>query len=460
MANKRIIKILILLSLMFLSLIAYLTYIQVFQREDLVANPYNRRQWNSEDSIQRGSIYDRNGMLLAESKDSLRIYPYDGMYSHIIGYNSQRYGRINLEKTYNNQLLAKSKLSDVLNATVGDYGYDLILTIDHDIQKYAYSLMGKNNGSIIAIEPDTGRIIAMVSKPDFNPNEEQLAANWNDYIEDDNSPLLARSTSGLYAPGSTFKLLTALCAVENNMEDIEYEDKGKVEIGGNVFENQKGKAYGKIDLTGGFKVSSNVVFCTLGAKLGGGQLYDVASRFGFNKKFDFDLDYEKSYFPQNVTDDALEAALAIGQGDIQSTPLQMAMVTCGIANGGKIMKPYIVESVNNRNGDYISKTYPSVLYECALPYDTAKIVDMMVETVKSGTGTNASVYGIDVAGKTGTAENEMLNLHDDKEHTWFVGFAPAYDPKIAVVVMMEYSGGSGGGNCAPIAKKIIQKYLN
>ncbi len=459
MTNNRIIKILILLSVMFFSLICYLTYIQVFQREMLVENPYNKRQWDSEAGTRRGNIMDCNGIILAETQDSVRVYPYKNMYAHIIGYSSRAYGRINIENTYNDELLAKSELSNIIGTSGREYGYDLMLTIDHYIQEYAYNLLGKNNGSVVAISPKTGEIIAMVSKPDFDPNDENLIADWDNLINDEASPFLARATSGLYAPGSTFKLLTALSAVENNLENMEFQDKGSVEIGGNIFENQKTKAYGNIDLTRGFAVSSNVVFCTLGAELGGHKLLEIAERFGFNKGLDFDIDCKQSIFPSNISDDDKEAALGIGQGEILATPLQMAMVTCGIANDGVIMKPYIVGNVLNQHGDYIKGFKSEILYKGADALATQKIKNMMVETVKSGTGVNASIRGIQVAGKTGTAENEQMFFSDDKEHTWFVGFAPADDPQIAVVVMMEYSGGSGGGNCAPIARKIMQKYL-
>lgn len=460
MTNKRIIKVLILLSFMFLSLIGYLTYIEIFEREKLIVNPYNQRQWDSENVTKRGNILDKNGIVLAESIDTVRIYPYKGMYAHIIGYNSRTYGRINLESTYNDYLLAKNKLSDMLGSSGSEHGYNLILTIDHSIQEYAYNLLGDNKGSIIAINPKTGEIIAMVSKPDFDPNEQQLMENWNYITDDETYPFLARATSGLYAPGSTFKLLTALSTVENDLDDMTFDDKGSVEIGGMVFENHNGKVYGNINMTRGFAVSSNIVFCTLGDRLGGEKLYDIASRFGFNKTFDFDIEYKQSTFPSAITADDKEAAIAIGQGDVLSTPLQMAMVTCGIANDGKIMKPYIVNKVVNGSGEYIKTTSPTVLYNCASADDTKKIVDMMVETVKTGTGTNAAIYGVEVAGKTGTAENEKTDLGDDMQHTWFVGFAPAYNPEIAVVVMMEYSGGTGGGNCAPVARNIIKKYLN
>lgn len=460
MTNNRIIKMLILLSVMFFSLIGYLTYIHIFQREMLIINSYNKRQWDSEIGTQRGNILDCNGLILAETKDSVRKYPYKGVYAHIIGYNSQTYGRINLERTYNDELLGKNEFAELIGSSGSEYGYDIMLTIDHSIQKYAYDLLGKNNGCVIAMRPDSGEIIAMVSKPDFDPNDDKLVENWSTMIEDNDYPFLARATSGLYAPGSTFKMLTALAAVENKFDNMSFEDKGSVEIGGNVFENQKNKSYGSIDLSEGFAVSSNVVFCTLGDKIGGNKLLNIAQRFGFNQPVDFDFKCSVSTFPTDVTDDAKEAALAIGQGEILSTPMQMAMVTCGIANKGTIMKPYIVDSIYNQDGTVMKKTAPSILFKSADSYDVSKIVEMMVKTVKNGTGVNASISGIDVAGKTGTAENEQMMLSDDREHTWFVGFAPAYEPEIVVVVMMEYSGGTGGGNCAPIARNIMKKYLN
>jgi len=441
-------------------LIGYLTYIEIFQKDMLVSSPYNQRQWDSEQGTQRGNILDCNGEILAETKDYVRVYPYKGMYAHIIGYNSRTYGRINLESSYNDELLGRNQFTNLIGNVGNEYGFDLMLTVDHSIQSYAYQALGNNNGSIVAINPKTGGIIAMVSKPDFDPNDDKLIEKWNDLIDDESSPFLPRSTSGLYAPGSTFKIITSLLAVENNLEDITFDDKGYVEIGGNTFENQKSKAYGEIDLLRGFTVSSNVVFCTLGAKLGGTKMEEKAEKFGFNSIFDFDIPYKSSSFPKGVTDDANEAALGIGQGDILATPLQMAMVTCGIANNGVIMKPYIVNSVINIEGEVVEETKPSKLYTISKAEYTDKIVDMMVETVKSGTGANAAISGVEVAGKTGTAENEKTVLSDENEHTWFVGFAPAYNPEIVVVVMMEYSGGTGGGNCAPIARNIMQKYLN
>ena len=356
-------------------------------------------------------------------------------------------------------MLGRTGLTNLIGSVKAKKGFDVRLTIDHSLQEAAFNALGNNKGCVIAASPKTGEIFAMVSKPDFDPNDEALVNNWSELAISEDSPFVARATSGLYAPGSTFKMLTALSAVENGYEGMTFEDNGSVEIGGSVFENQKNKAYGNIDITRGFAVSSNVVFCTLGSKLGGVKLQSVAERFGFNKDFGFDIPLGKSTFPQGETNKEKSAALAIGQGDVLSTPMQMLMVTCGIANGGNIMKPRLVADILDSDGNAVETTRPSKLYSAASAYDTQKVVEMMVETVKSGTGTNAAIRGIEVAGKTGTAENELTVLHEGKEHTWFVGFAPAYDPEIAVVVMMENSGGSGGGNCAPIARNIMQKYL-
>ena len=455
MTNKRVTKVLILLSFMYLSLIGYLTYVELFQREMLTEHTSNQRNYAPEDIARRGSITDINGVVLAESVDTVRNYPYKGMYAHVIGYNSLQYQRSNIEKKYNDQLLAENEITKVLGTSKKEYGHNLVLTIDHSIQEFAYERFGDNKGCVIAINPKTGAIIAMVSKPDFDPNDESLKENWNTLVEDENAPLFARATSGLYAPGSTFKMLTALASVENGYEDMTFDDKGKVVIGGKELRNQKGKAYGEIDIKTGFKESSNVVFGTLGDILGGSKLINVATRFGFNDVFDFDMEYKSSTFPTVIKDDAQEAALAIGQGNMLVTPLQMAMVTCGIANNGVVMKPYLVDRVVSQESKVVEKYEPIVLYRAADSSYTSKVVEMMVETVRSGTGTNAQIGGVTVAGKTGTSENEKT----DKNHTWFVSFAPAYDPEIVVVVMREYSGGSGGGDCAPIARDIIKKYL-
>ncbi len=460
MTDKRIINVLIALCLLFLCLIGYLTYIEFALSDKISQSPYNQRQWAYEEDIDRGNIMDSEGTILARSENGERIYPYNNMYSHVIGYNSQTYGKSQLEANYNKVLLGQYGLGE-LNLIGGKKkGYDLYLTIRHDLQKTAYDAIGNRNGAAVAINPKTGQVLAMVSKPDFNPNPDILTKEWEKLIDNEKSPLLARATGGLYAPGSTFKILTASAALDKGLQDTVFEDKGEVTIGGKTVKNSGGKAYGNIDFDTAFKLSSNVAFCTLGAEVGFQKLQSTAEDFGFNKQPDYDFSVTKSIFPTKSDGDAVNAALAMGQGETLATPLMMALVGCAVANDGVIMEPYIVERAVNGSGANVLVNKPKKQVAAITSENAQYIKDMMVETVKSGTGTAAQIGGITVAGKTGTAENEETVLGKNKEHTWFVAFAPAEDPQIAVCVMLEYSGGSGGGTCGPIVRRIINQYLN
>ena len=459
MINKRTINILILLSVLFLSLIVYLTYFQIVTSEKLSDNPYNMRQQIYEDDIERGDILDRDGVVLATNENNQRIYPFANMYAHVIGYDSPVYGKSMLEAKYNRQLTGQSGISQAFSMPGDKLGYDLMLTIDHDLQRLASEQLGNKNGAVIAMNPRNGEILAMVSKPNFDPNPDILASNWTNLTDSESFPFLPRATSGLYAPGSTFKIITGVTAIEYGLSDTIFDDRGTIRIGSKDFANYQNKSYGEIDMFRGFEVSSNVVYCSLGAQLGSAALKTSAERFGFNKIFDFDVQMSKSIFPDNQNDDELAAALAIGQGKILATPLQMAMVTAAIANDGEMMKPMLIKSVRNKNGISLMNTRPQKLYNC-VSYDVAyQIQQAMVNTVKNGTGTGVAINGITVGAKTGTAENERTSRQNNKEHTWFTAFAPAEDPQIVVTIMMEYSGGTGAGNCAPIAREIIRKHL-
>jgi len=459
MTDRRIINILIVICLLFLCLIGYLTYIEFALSDEISQSPYNQRQWAYDADIDRGSILDKNGIVLAHSEEGKRIYPYSNMYSHVIGYNSQTYGKSQLELKCNKILLGQYGLGE-LNLIGGKRsGYDLYLTIDHELQKTAYNAIGNRNGSAVAINPKTGEILAMVSKPDFNPDNEQLSSNWNKLVDDKNSPLLARATSGLYAPGSTFKILTASAALDMGLEDKTFDDNGSITIDGKTVSNSGGKALGTIDFAKAFRYSSNVAFCTLGVDLGFEKLASTAKAFGFNREPDYDFTAAKSRFPEKSDGDAVNAALAMGQGETLATPLQMALVACAVANDGEIMKPYVIDRATNNSGVIIMKTKPEKQGNAMSKANADYITNLMIDTVENGTGASAKVSGITVAGKTGTAENEETVMHKNKEHTWFVAFAPAEDPQIAVAVMLEYSGGSGSSICGPIVRNIISQYL-
>lgn len=466
--NKKIIEVLVVICFLFFVLVGYLTYIQVFKSKEIVQNTYNRRQYQADENTVRGKILDRNGIVLAynEEKDNeqQRKYPYSSLYSHVIGYNSKVYGKSLLEASYNSYLLGLDEYTKVFglfksNQQDKKEGNNLLLTIDHELQKLGHELLGNRNGAVVAMNPKTGEILALVSKPDFDVNEEALSKNWKKMVESLDAPFLPRATQGLYTPGSTFKLVTAAAIIENGMDDQTFNDKGVITIDGKEISNSGGNAYGEIDLKKAMAVSSNVMFAQFGVKLGQGKLEDIAKRVGFGADISFDIPVNKSLFQYDKMDQNDMAAVAIGQGKLLVSPLHMAMIVSGIANNGVIMKPYLVSSVLTP-ADKEIKSFKKEEFKKIMESDVAaEINKMMQEVVNSGTGKKAAISGIKVAGKTGTAENEMTHQKKDKEHAWFVGFAPAENPRIAIAVILEYSGSSGGSIAAPIAQKIMEKYL-
>jgi len=455
--NRRIIIMLVIISLMFLSLIVYLSYFTMFQATETAAKPLNRRITGYEENIVRGSILDRNGAILAVSPDKTsRLYPYKNLYSHVIGYNSLIYQKSRLEAQYNDFLNGKDEIATLFNFITPEYGFDLQLTIDHELQQLAHDQLGNRNGAIVALDPNTGEILAMVSKPDFDPNDSALESNWSALTENESSPLLSRTTGGLYAPGSVFKIITSAAAIEKGLEKQIFNDTGTLNVGGKEFKNAGGVAHGKLTLKEAFAKSSNYAFCTLGTQLADSELRTMSEKFGFNKPQNFDLSTETSVFPEKNMTDTDRAASAIGQWEILATPLQMAVVGSIIANGGNEVTPYLLDNAVTRSSGTVFKHYQEAELNRVISQTTANTIrDMMIETVKSGTGRNAAINGITVAGKTGTSENERKN----QNHAWFVCFAPAENPKIALAIVLEYSGGSGGDLAAPIAKRIMEKWL-
>ncbi len=467
--NIKIIKVLISICLLFVVLMGYLTYFGMFMAPKYVLSSYNRRQQLEEDKVLRGSILDRNGIVLAKSeiKDEhqKRVYPYGNLYSQVIGYNSSVYGRALLELTYNNYLLGMDEYSKALNAfsisgkTVRS-GNSVYTTLDHSLQQLGEKLLEGKKGAIVAVDPKTGEVLALVSKPDYNPNEKSLEASWQDMTESEDSPFLPRATRGLYAPGSTYKVVTASLALENGLGGLKFDDRGKVVINGKTFSNDNEQVYGTIGLSDALTLSSNVFYSQLGVKLGEDQLKDMANRIGLNKELPFDITVSKSLFPYKQMGETDMAAVGIGQGRLLVSPLHMALIASSIANNGVMMKPTLVSRVVSPKGFVIKENKPAELYKVMEPDTAAEVGQMMRQVVKEGTGKKAAIKGIEVAGKTGTAENELSIHQKNKAHAWFIGYAPAEDPAIAIAVVLEYEGRSGGTAAAPIAGKMISKYLN
>ena len=295
--NKRIIKVMVSVCALFLVTVVYLTYFTVFNADEIVKSSYNQRVWKKEEKILRGYITDRNGTVLAKSKmtknGQKREYPFGELYAHTIGYNSRTYGKTNIELKYNDYLLKTESVIDVLKREKSqrdfNMGANLELTLDNGMTKLAAELMGKSAGGVVCLNPVTGEVYCLYSNPSFDPNESELSENWEDLVQNENSPFISRATQGLYAPGSTFKIITAAAAVENGYEDFTVNDEGKIKIDGMQIRNSGERVLGMLDLSGALKSSSNVYFSALSQKIGTEKLEEMINDFCITKKLDLTL---------------------------------------------------------------------------------------------------------------------------------------------------------------------------
>lgn len=458
--NKRLLFVMIFFVLLFMGLAIYLVYFELFKSKEIASNDNNRRLWVNEDSIERGDIYDRNGNVLAYSQknqdgSSSRIYNYGRISSTVTGYNSKTYGKTGVEKSFNKQLLnlADANSSNFRKLVVTDnIGNDVHLTIDQNIQTLTYNYMSNYVGAAVVMNPKTGEILAMVSNPTFDPNT--VDSDWENLIANNNGPLVNRTTSGLYRPGSTFKIITADAILESKM-DQSYTDTGSELIQNFEIKNFDNMVYGDLDLRSALVNSVNTYFAAKTNEMGKEKLQNMTDKYMFNKTYPFDLEKYDSVIPYRELNQVDLAMTGFGYGKTQVTPLHMAMVTSTIANGGLMMQPRLVDSITDKNGDEIYKSKEKMLSNVTGPITSNKLRDMMVDVVNEGTGSGAYINGIQVAGKTGTTDKNNGFID-----AWFVGFAPAYDPKIAVAIVVENSADTGGVTVAPIARNLMLDIFN
>lgn len=455
--SKRIIVVLIAMCILFISLIAYISYFQIFQAEKIKNNSFNKRLWIDEDKTLRGSILDRNGEVLvySERKDDkqTRHYNYGRLYSHVIGYSYREYGKTGLELKYNSSLLdiSENQALNEFKNIVSDksQGNDLKLTIDHNLQQKASELLSGKKGSIIAMNPSTGEIYAMVSAPNFNADN--LRNDWQTISEDPESPLLNRAIQGLYPPGSIFKIIPAIALMDSPDIDQSYNCVGQTTIDGYTINDYSKKGHGEINLREAIMYSCNSYFADKSVLVGKEKLGEVADSFSMNKQINFDLPVKTSKYPyKGIMGKTDIAASSIGQGKVEVTPLNMLMVASTVANKGEMVKPTLLKSIMTKDNKVKSENNKNVLGNPISADVADEIKEYMVGVVDSGTGKSAAISGINVAGKTGTAENKS-----DKSHAWFMGFAPADNPEVAVIVLLEEEGSTGGTAAAPIAREII-----
>ncbi len=441
----------------------YLTYIQVVQSDFLIAHPLNRRTLEASRMIPQGMILDRSGEKLAYSKkvgeSFKREYPYGAIAAQVVGYDSITYGRSGVESTFNRDLTGKNTsiahLGAVSHLLTNRSGNNVVLTLDAAVQETAYKALGNYKGAIVVINPNTGAILAMVSKPSFDPNE--IDQQWKRISTDKNSPLLNRVTQGLYPPGSTLKVMIAEAARREKIIDLKekiYCEAALKIPPDYILQESHLEAYGNINLEEALAVSSNVFFGTLSLKLGDKKMENTFERFGFKRSVGQELQEVASYLPDfSSLGDGDLAQTGIGQGSLLVTPLRMAMLASSFANEGKIMRPYLVDKITGLDGSLIKTFAPEEWLTPTTPQLADEINKMMVRVVRNGTGTAASLPGVLVAGKTGTAENSQGD-----SHAWFIGFAPADNPQVAIAVIVE-NAGFGGSIAAPMARQVFKAAL-
>jgi penicillin-binding protein A len=488
--NPQIRRLFLVFAFLFVALIATATY-WLWRAPDLEARQGNPQLIVRDLEVERGLILAADGRTeLAANRQRrledgrvwyLRRYPERSLTAHAVGYATIGRSRTGLELSLNDYLTgSNANLSTVLDSTLDKLrgiprqGNDVVTTLDLNAQRAAADGLAGKCGAAVALEPSTGRVLALASSPSFNPN---LVETDFDSIEAITapcrpaSPLLDRATAGRFVPGSTFKIVTAAAALDTGAfnPQSQFDDPGYCTLFGqrvfNFSDQGRPSGFGTVTLTQAVQNSINSVFCNIGKELGVDVVLEYAKRFGFYERPPIELPSEevlisglyrngRLYDPEDPNE-VDPGRLAFGQERLVVTPLQMALVAAGVANEGVVMEPKLVESIVAPDGDVIQRFEPQEWTKAVEPSTAADLTAMMELAVQSGTGVAAQIPGISVAGKTGTAETGVAG----RNNTWFIAFAPADRPEVAVAVALTDQAGTGGATAAPIARAIIEAAL-
>lgn len=481
--NKELKRVSTVVLVMFLALFLSSTLIQVVSADTLRSDGRNARTLYASYSAERGSILVA-GTPVAQSQATSdefkfqRVYTSGPLYSAVTGYFTLNQGNTGLEGALNNYLSGTSnqQFFDQVNAILtgqNPKGASVETTIDPVVQQAAWDALGDLTGAVIAINPKTGEILAMVSKPTYDPNtlavhdSKTVIDTYDALLADPSNPLINRAISGdLDPPGSTFKLVVTAAALESGKftPDSQFPNPAELQLpqSNSVITNAGHDSCGgtpTVSIADALRLSCNIPFAQIGLAVGGQAIGQQAQRFGFNSSVSVPMDSTPSVYPRGL-DEPQTMLSAFGQSSVRASPLQMAMVSMAIANGGVLMQPTLVNSIIAPDLSVIQKLQPTVFSQAVSQPTAATMTQMMINNVSNGAASNATIDGVDVAGKTGTAENG----EGDSYTLWFTGFAPANDPQVAVAVVVQNGGGlgqDGTGNtlAAPIAKKVLEAVL-
>jgi peptidoglycan glycosyltransferase len=490
--NGQINKLAVVSLVLLAALIVGTTYWQTWASAGLAEKQDNAIQRVAQFRIKRGLIRAADGTLLATNIRRrvdgqtlyFRRYPTGGLFAQLVGYSTQARSRAGLEQSQNAYLTSSNaNLGTLLNKTIDKLkgvtitGNDLVLSVRPEIQRIAMAQLAGKCGAAVVMNPKTGKVYALASQPTYDPNLVERHFNKIQAIRSacqPAAPLLNRATDGLFTPGSTFKVVTATAALNSHKftPDSTFYDPGYCTEYGKRVSNAASpdgpvETFGNVTFAEGLQHSINSVFCNIGKSIGAGLILDYMKKYGFyadpplespsDEKAPSGL-YNRGrlFFPSNPSTQVDPGRMAFGQERLAVTPLQMAMVASTIANGGVAMQPSVLNRVVDSSGNTIVRVAPKKLGRVMSPTTAHEINSMMVSAVQSGTGTAAQIPGIQVAGKTGTAETGNSGINT----TWFITFAPADNPKVAVAVTLQNQHGFGGTTAAPIAKVLLQAVLN
>lgn len=465
--NREFVIITYLFVAVFMMMMGYFVYFQVFMSEDFINSPYNTRQNTFAEHVTRGEILSSDEKVLAqtvvgEDGNETRYYPYGAMFAHAIGYDSN--GKSGVESFGNFNLLRSHAffLEQIINGIQDkkNPGDNVVTTLDYSLQEVAYQALGDNRGAVIAMDPSNGKILAMVSKPDFDPNT--IAADWDSIIsntDSENSVLVNRVTQGLYPPGSTFKILTTLeyLRENSNYEDYSYECTGSITMEETQIHCYDNAVHGAENLQTSFAKSCNTSYANIGLGLNKTRFAGLCKEMLFDTDLPVSYPFNKSSFVLDANSNADEVTqMAIGQGETLVTPMHMALITSAIANNGTLMRPYIIDHTENYRGVTVKNFHSSVYSSLISESEAKKLQEFMSLVVSEGTGSKLNGQVYHAAGKTGSAE---FSNTKGESHAWFTGYASTEEKGNIVVTVIVENGGAGSAVAVPIARQVFDTYF-
>ncbi len=474
--NRPIIRLFGLVVLLFALLLAFTSRWTIFEAASLRNNTLNKRAVLEQQHIDRGPIVAADGTVLAHSLRRAegvyeRTYPTGSLFANTVGYYFTNLGSTGIERFRSSELNGQTDtgVQSILDQLQGrrPRGQKVVTSLDAKAQRVAVEALGEHQGAVVALEPRSGAVTVMASSPSYNPNVLKSSAGYARLARDSSSPLINRAVQFGYAPGSTFKVVTATAAIDSGKFTPESTVSGRndVVVSGVPLENDNNESLGQITLTEGLAKSVNTVWAQVGEKVGRATMARYMNRFGFDRRPKLDYpatemsvsgSYEGNRLVSPLSPKVDLGRMSIGQDKLVVVPLQMAEVAAAVANGGRLMTPHLASRVVNSEGQTVTRVKPSVQSVVMKSSTAAQVRSMMEAVVNVGTGTSAQIQGVQVAGKTGTAETQIGTAINN---VWFIAFAPAANPKVAIAVTLKGVPGQGAAFAAPVARQVMEQLL-